>query len=241
MNVIKICLGVLLSFLVVVLTLNQIKIYRGPVQLMNITATGKATAVPDLATATLGVTSQGASPDDVKASNTQKMNAVIAYLKQAGINDKDIQTTGFYTSPRYQYQSGKSSIAGYQADQTVTVIFRKVNDSKTQLETCLNNVTQYGVNNIQGVSFSFSSNAALKEVAIKQAIENAKQQAVILTHEAGLNLGKLVNIIPGDGGAELTPMAYNMAAKMANGPVNTIALGSQDVSASVTLVYALGG
>lgn len=240
MDLIKKCLGVLLSVLVVVLTLNQIKLYRGPAQLMNITATGKATAVPDLATATLGVVSQGATPDEVKASSTQKMNAVIAYLKQAGVDDKDIQTTGFYTSPRYQYQSGKNTIVGYQADQTVTVVFRKVNESKTQLEATLNNVTQYGVNNIQGVRFSFSNDAALKDAAMKQAIAKAKQQAEALTSEAGLTLGRLVNIIPSDGGGEITPMAYNTAAKMATGPVNAIELGSQEVSTSVTLVYALG-
>lgn len=239
MEGIKKFLGVLLSVLVVVLILNQIKLYRGPVQLLNVTATGKATAVPDLATATLGVVSQGASPDEVKASSTQKMNAVIAYLKQAGVDGQDIQTTGFYTSPRYQYQSGKNSIVGYQADQTITVIFRKVNESKTQLETSLNNITQYGVNNIQGVRFSFSNDSDLKTRAMKQAIEKAKQQAEALTNEAGLALGRLVNIIPSDGGADVSPMAYNMAAKMAVGPVNTIELGSQEVSTSVTLVYVL--
>lgn len=239
MEGLKKLLGLLLAVFIVLLGLNQIKQYRTPGQVLNVSATGKATAVPDLATVTFGVSSQGATPDEVRISSTQKMNAATAYLKQTGIDDKDIQTTTLNISPRYQYQAGKNAIVGYQADQAVTVIFRKVNVSKAQLETCLSNATQYGVNNIQGVRFSFSDDESLKNLATKDAIQKAKQNAALLTSEAGLRLGRLINIIQNAGDIQVTPMAYNMAAKMASAPVNNVELGSQEVVSNVTLVYAL--
>lgn len=239
MENIKKCLGILLSILVMFLILNQIKLYQGTPQVINITGTGKVTAVPDLATATVGVVTQGLTPEEVKASSTQKMNSVLAYLKQMGVADKDIQTTGFYTTPRYQYQSGKNSIIGYQSDQTVTVIFRSVNESKKQLETSLDNIIQYGANNVQGVRFNFSDDEQLKQEATKQAILKAEKEAMSLTSEAGLKLGKLINIIPSGGDIQISPMAYSMAAKAAGGAVNNIELGSQEVVTSVTLVYTL--
>ena len=239
MEIIKKILGVLLSVLVVVLILNQVKGYRGEPQVLNVTATGKINAVPDLATAMLGVVSQGATPDEVKASNAQKMNAVIAYLKEMGVDAKDIQTTQFYISPRYQYQSGKNTIIGYQADQTLTVLFRKVNTSKNQLETSLDQVTQYGVNNIQGVRFSFSDDESLKQLATKQAIDKAKLTAENLTNQAGLKLGRLINIIQASGDIQISPMAFNMSAKMASAAPNAIELGSQEVATSVMLVYTM--
>ncbi|HEU5281425.1 MAG TPA: SIMPL domain-containing protein [Gammaproteobacteria bacterium] len=237
MEGLKKILGVLLSVLIVVLTLNQIKAYQGPAQHLNVTATGKISAVPDTATATLGVVTEGATPLDVKTNNTEKMNAVIAYLKQMNIPDKDIQTNRFNTSPRYQYQSGKNTIIGYQSDQTVTVIFRHIDTSPKQLEETLDGVIQQGANTIQSVNFSFSNDDALKQAATKQAIEKAKKNAAILTDEAGLNLGKLINIIPSTDEMPIQPMAYHSTAKMATNAINTIEPGSQDVSAGVTLVY----
>lgn len=239
MESIKKLLGVLLSVLVVVLIFNQVKALRGTPQIFNISATGKATAVPDLATATFGVVSQASTPEEVKVNGAGKMNAVIAYLKQMGVDSKDIQTTRFNISPRYQYQSGKNTIVGYQADQTVTVIYRKVDESKKQLETSLDAITQYGVNNIQGVSFSFSNDEKLKQLATQNAIEKAKQNAEALTVEAGLKLGRLINITQSSNDFQPSPMAYNMMAKAASAPANNIELGSQEVVSNVTLVYQL--
>lgn len=237
MEGLKKLLGGLLAVLLVVLILNQVKLYHGPAQLLNVTATGKATAVPDIATVTLGVVTQGATPLEVKTSSTQNMNAVIAYLKQSHIPDKDIQTSGFNTSPRYQYQGGKNTIIGYQSDQTVTVTFRGVDVSSKPLETTLDGVIQQGANTIQGVNFSFSDDELMKQQAIKQAVEKAKKNAAMLTEAAGLSLDKLINIVPSGGEMPMQPMAYNMAAKMAAAPVNAILPGTQEVSASVTLVY----
>lgn len=236
MEAIKKTLGILLIVLTGILILNQVKVYRGSAQTMSVSGTGKVTAVPDLAMVNIGVITQGETPEAVRVASTQSMNSIISYLKGLSIDSKDIQTANFTTSPRYQYQSGKNTIIGYEANQTVSVMLRHVDVSQKQLETVLSQVTQVGANNIQGVRFSFSNEDDFKQQATKQAIEKAKQSAQQLTTDAGLKLVKLVNIIPAQTDSSIMPMAYAMAAK-SNAITSDIEPGSQDVSSTVTLVY----
>src|SRR4051812_28007289 len=72
---------------------------------ITISGTGESYATPDTATFSYSVASQ---KDTVKAAQddaTAKSNAVSAYLKGAGIADKDIKTTDYSVSPRYEYQN----------------------------------------------------------------------------------------------------------------------------------------
>ena len=63
-------LGFLLIIFMVLLIVKQL---QHPLQTMRVLAEGKVTAVPDVATVTIGVASQGANPVDVKNSNNQKI------------------------------------------------------------------------------------------------------------------------------------------------------------------------
>jgi uncharacterized protein YggE len=230
-------LSILLGILLILLILNQLKTLRTPAQTMNISAVGRTTAIPDLATATIGVISQGATPSEVKNNNTQKMNAITDFLKKQDIEAKDIVTSTFYTSPRYNYTNGQNTIAGYQADQTVTVTFRNVDQSQAQIEKVLDGVITQGANQIQGVTFSFSNIDKLKQQAIKQAIEKAKDKAEQLTMDAGLTLGNIKNVIETANDYPM-PVMTNFAAKAAMpGRAAKIEPGSQEVTENITLVF----
>jgi len=227
--------GFLLIILLISLILNQFRNYQNAAQTLRVSAMGQVTGIPDLATVTVGVISQAATPVEVKNSNNQKMNAIIHFLKQQGVDAKDIQTSAFYTSPRYNYVNGQNNIVGYQADQTITVIFREIDKSQAKLEKALDGVVTQGANQIQGVNFSFSDSEKLKQKAIEQAIEKAKEKATLLTSAAGLELGDIKNIM--ESGEDFSrPMAVNFMVKAQRGAAN-IEPGSQEVTESVVLIF----
>lgn len=236
MDVIKKVLGVLLSVLVVLLILNQLQAYRGPAHLMNVSATGKVTTVPDMATVSIGVIAQANTAEEARVASSNSMNSILHFLQGLKIDPKDIQTTNFTTTPRYQYQDGKSTIIGYDANQTVNVTLRKIDQSQSQLQTVLSQVTQAGANSIQGVQFRLSTEDNFKKEATQQAIKNARVLAEQLAESSGLKLVKLVNIIPTQTDLPIMPMAYSMAAK-SNAVISNVEPGSQEISSTITLVY----
>src|SRR5689334_17369185 len=80
---------------------------------MQMTGHGEVMAAPDTAFVTSGVTSQGTTAREALDANTTDMTALIAALKDAGIDSKDIQTSGFSVNPNYVYSDARDA-NGYQ-------------------------------------------------------------------------------------------------------------------------------
>lgn len=228
--------GILLIILIVLLCINQIKAIDGTPQTMRISASGKVTAVPDLAIVTLGVESQGTDAVDVKNKNNQKMNQIINFIKQQGVDEKDLQTTGFYASPRYNYVNGQNNLIGYQASQSVTIKIKGIDKSQAQLEKILDGAVNNGANDVQGVVLSFLDTDVLKQSARKQAIEKAKQKAEELADESGLRLGRVINVVEGASDYPAPgPMASFAVRNKSIAP--NIEPGSQEVTETVSLIF----
>lgn len=232
--------GLLLNILMIVLILSQLKNMDQNSQTLKVSALGKITATPDVATVTLGVTSQGANPIEVKDKNNQKINQVIAFIKQQNIDTKDIKTTQFYAYPRYNYTNGQNTIVGYQSDQMVTITVRQIDKSRASLEKMVDGAVNNGANNIQGIYFSFSDDTKLRQEARVQAIANAKEKAEELANATDLKLGKIMNVL--ESGSEY-PQPLNAAPATMNferkSTTPTIEPGSQDITESMTVVFKI--
>jgi uncharacterized protein YggE len=96
---------------------------------LSATGEGVAVAVPDIAVVTIGVISNAHTAQAALASNSSDMAAVIATIKAAGIEDKDIGNTGFNLNPIYPPERRPSpeqpvKIIGYRVCNDVRVIIR---------------------------------------------------------------------------------------------------------------------
>lgn len=232
-------IAMLLIACMTMLLINQIRSFVRSPQVMHVSAEGQVTATPDTATIKIGVISEQTDSIAVKNQNNHKMNQVTDYLKKQGVNSQDIQTSELYISPKYHYTNGTNSIIGYQATQIVTVKIRKINTSKTMLEKLLSEVIHYGANNIQSIDLSFADTKQFKEAARINAINNANEKAKAIASAANLTLGKIINVIEG---AEHTnyPAARAMVAfnaTQAKSVEPNIQLGSQEVTANITLLF----
>jgi uncharacterized protein YggE len=157
-----------------------------------VTGEGKVTGQPDVAVLSLSMT---ALTDDVSGAfegvqgATQK---VMDFLKTAGVNEKDIQTTGFSISPESQYnpQTGVSTPLGIRVTNSLTVKMRdltKVGATVNEIVTLGGSLVQFG-----GVSFAIDDPAPLQQQARDKALVDAKAKAAQMAAGLGLTLGQPV-------------------------------------------------
>lgn len=248
-------LGVLLIIFVAILIaqkgndLKNVIKNQKPANTISVSADGKVTATPDLATVTIGVLSQGTTAVDVKNQNNDKVNKVIAFIKAQGIADKDITTSQFSFYPQQNYggvmsPSGSKvpTIVGYQGNQSVTVKVRGVDKDQAVLEKILDGAVNNGANEINGINLSIENPDALQQQAQQIAIANAKVKAQALAKAAGLSLGKVVSISEtGNNYPGPIPYALDSAMGMGGAVAKSIApniqTGSQDITESMSVVF----
>lgn len=159
---------------------------------------GEVRAAPDMATINSGVTTQGATAREALDANSTAMEELIATLKEAGIEARDIQTSGFSVNPNYVYSDARDEngytlppkIEGYQVSNTVTVVVRELDD----LGSILDQSVTVGANTVNGVSFSVADPADLLNDARKAAFADARERAELYAEAAGETLGDLESI-----------------------------------------------
>lgn len=215
---------------------------KNPKNTMSVSAEGKVSATPDLATVTLGVVSQGKNAAEVQDQNSSKINKIIDFVKQQGITKDDISTSQFNIYPRYDYVSGKNEINGYEARQTITIKVRGINQGTEKLGKVIDGATNNGANEVSGVSLSFEDPDNLRQTARQKAIEKAKEKAEELAKSAGIRLGKVVSVSESSGYGYPVPMyAEGMGGGFALDSVKSaspnIEPGSQDIIAQMTVVF----
>ena len=159
---------------------------------------GEVRAAPDMATINSGVTTQGATAREALDANTAAMTELIAALKAAGIEARDIQTSGFSVNPNYVYSDARDDLGysqppkinGYQVSNTVTVVVRDLED----LGAILDKSVTVGANTVNGVSFSVADPSELLDEARKAAFADARHKADLYAGVAGATLGELQSI-----------------------------------------------
>ena len=159
---------------------------------------GEVTAAPDTAFVNSGVTTQGATAREALDANTEAMEELIAALKDAGIERRDIQTSGFSVNPNYVYSDARDEngyslppkINGYQVSNMVTVRVREL-DSLGQI---LDRAVTVGANTVNGVTFSVADPSELYDKARRAAFADARRKAELYAEISGEALGELEKI-----------------------------------------------
>lgn len=207
-------------------------------RLISLSGTGEVRRAPDLAFVTTGVLSQGATAAEALAANTSAMNALFAALKDAGIAEKDVQTSNFMVQPRYNYhQENKApELVGYDVSNNVTITVRKIGD----LGALLDKVVQAGSNQINGIGFDVSEPSASLDEARKLATEDATRKAKIYAEAMGVTLGAVMSISEGVNIQPPMPLARGkvMMAEAAAAPV-PVAAGEQRLSVDVNITWEI--
>lgn len=212
---------------------------------ISISGTGEVAAAPDMAFVNSGVTSQGATAAEALAANTAAMNELITTLKAAGIESRDIQTSGFSVNPNYVYSDARDAngyqlppkITGYQVYNNVNVRVREL----AKLGSVLDKAVTVGANTINGVSFSVADPSKLYDEARKAAFADAKVKAQLYADVAGEELGKIRSINETQGMGTPMPQMMKASADTLSAGAVPVEGGELSYSINVQVTWDLAG
>lgn len=204
---------------------------------------GKVVAVPDVATFSFSVITQGGKDvAALQADNTTKANKVITFLKDAGVEEKDIKTINYSVNPRYQgFGCGPgqicppSQIVGYEITQTVDVKIRKFDT----VGDILAGIVAQGANSVSSLQFTVDDMKKLESEARGLAIKEAQEQAELVAEAGGFRLGSLLSVDDMSNGPYPYMASVDMKVMSEASVAPSIQPGSEEVVVRVSARYQI--
>jgi hypothetical protein len=203
--------------------------------LLTISAEGKVSGRPDMATINLGVTTEAQTAQAAMAANARQAAALIAALRHAGIGERDIQTANISVNPQQQYHDNEPPvITGYQANNSVTAKIRNIDNTGRVIDAAV----AAGGNTINGVYFSYQNPDAQTDAARRDAVANARHRAELYAQALNMHVVRIVAVSEGSAYSPPTPMpmARMAAAEAAPTPVQ---IGEVDTTANINVTFEL--
>lgn len=206
---------------------------------ISVSGEGKVEAVPDRAVLPVTVESKDRKLAAAKADNDKKTAALLAVAAQYKIPKEKIKTQGVYISPQYRWEqkTNKQIFDGYTVSRSVQITI----DEMEQAEKVIASLTEAGIDQVQGIQFTFANPEALEAEARKNAVADARAKAESLVAAAGAKLGKVLSIST-NGDARMPPImpmrAMAMEAKAADSAPPPLP-GLTSIEQSVSIVYEI--
>lgn len=161
---------------------------------ISVTGEGEVAVAPDMAILNLSVLREGETARAALTANSEAMKQVLAALKEAGVAERDLQTSGLSIQPRFA-QPGKErniepKITGYSVSNGLTVRVRKLTDAGAILDKAVT----LGVNQGGGIVFVKDDLKPTLTEARKLAVADAVARAKTLAEAADIKLGRILTI-----------------------------------------------
>jgi uncharacterized protein len=204
---------------------------------LTLSAYGEARIAPDMATITLGVDTADPTAAQAMRDNAARMAQVVAALKSAGIESRDLQTSNLSLSPQYVYEQNRPArLTGYQASNQLTV---RVTDL-TRLGAVADAVVSAGANTISSIGFGLANPVSAENTARVAAVKALEDKASLYAQAVGYRINRLVNLSEGGGYAPSPPRPMPLMAMRAEAVSPTpVEAGELNVRVDITGIFEL--
>jgi uncharacterized protein len=195
---------------------------------------GSVSVAPDYALLRSGVTSRAKTVKEAVDANSKLMAAVIAALKDAGIADKDIQTSRFSIQPVYAPQEPRTEprLTGYSVSNQVTVTIREIG----KVGDVLDRAIAAGATDAGNIAFLVSDPSKALDQAREAAVADARRKAEVYAKASGVRLGRVEWITEEAVGGPPMPMLAQRVTPMGAAPV-PISTGEDTLRARITVGF----
>lgn len=203
---------------------------------------GSVKVAPDVAVLNLGVETRADTAAAARTSAAEAMEAVLASLRKNGVQDRDIQTTGFQVQPITVFKQptggirdGEPMIVGYRVTNSATARVREL----ARVGTAIDDATEAAGNaiRINGIGFTVDNPKPLEEQARELALRDATAKAQQVARVAGVKLGR-PTLITLQGGAPIVDRQL-LAVAEARAAGTPISPGETQVTIAVQMAFAI--
>jgi uncharacterized protein YggE len=218
---------------------------------ISVSGEGEVLAVPDIGQFSFAVRAEGADAVEAQEASAEAINAILAYLNEAGVTQTDIKTQNYNLNPKYTYEErscvsdgycppGERVIDGYEVYQNVSVKVRDLDNAGT----LISGAGERGATNISSLQFTIDDESALQAEAREKAIADAKEKAEVLASDLGMRLDRIVGFQEGGGNNYAMMERATMAMDSEEGfggkmIAPSLPVGENEIRSNVTITYQL--
>jgi len=202
---------------------------------ITVSGTGTVSGTPDQLVLSMGVSVNAASVGTALSDASQAVRQVTAALRARGVAASDIQTAGLSIQPSYQPNSQTPD--GYGVTESLTATLRRLASAGGQIDAAVR--AGGNATTVEGISLNLADTSSLLARARAAAVADARVKASQYARALGQSLGPVVSVTD-QAAPEPFPFegqAFATAGRAASVPISP---GKQQLSVSITVVYALG-
>lgn len=203
---------------------------------INVNGEGRVSMTPDVAVLNLGVSMRDPQLATAQSNATAAMNKVREALKNAGVADKDIQTSNYSVYVEQDYNQPNQPVIGYNVNQMVTAKVRQIDKAGTVIQSAVD----AGANQINGIWFTLEDTSKAVRQARELAVADAQARAEQLASLSHATLGPVQTISEGYStpGAPV-PYPASGAAMDKGASAPSIDPGTMEVTVTVSVSYVM--
>lgn len=206
---------------------------------VTVNSTEQVSVVPDIAEIVYSIQTQGSDAQTCQEENSAASDQVVALLKQLGVAENSIRTTGYYLNPVYDWSGSMQVLTGYEAVTTLTISDLPMD----QVGEILTQSVDAGVNNIQSISYLSSEYDQAYQEALSLAVAAARTKAEALAQTEGYSVGEILSVQETSGYSEAryndTALAQSTMTAAAAEESVSIMPGELDIEASVVVEFSM--
>ena len=204
---------------------------------LDLTATGEVTRVPDLAIISAGVVTRSTTATGAIQQAATRMARVREALRQAGIADKDIQTSNISLNPEYTYVNNQPPrLNGYTASNQVSVRFRDITNAGSILDA----LVKEGANQINGPNLTIDKPEAALDEARARAVAQGRARADLYARSLGMRIVRVVSVSESGSSYPVPPpMPMYARAEASQAADSKIDPGEQKLQVNLAMTFEL--
>ena len=202
---------------------------------ISVNGEGRVFIKPDIAIINVGVSKQSFDLLPAQQQAADVINKVSDFLKSKGVEEKDIKTTSYNISPRYDYNEGIQIFRGYEVHQNLEIKIRDL----SKVGAIISGSAQAGANQVGSLQFTVDDPKAAANEARAKAIKEAREKAVKLSKDLGVGLKKIIAYNESQGGYQPPMPYYSKGAELGRGGDLVVPSGENEVLVNVSITYEL--
>jgi hypothetical protein len=157
---------------------------------INVSGSAEVKVAPDEIRLSVGVETRDQNLDVARQQNDERIAHALAFLKDAGVKDKDVQTDFISVVPDYDYNSSHVKPVAYIVRKSIEIRVTAI----TNFESIVTGLLTNGVNYIHGIDFRTSQLRKYRDQARELAVKAAKEKADAMASALGVKRGKVSSI-----------------------------------------------
>lgn len=196
--------------------------------IMTLYGSAEVSAIPDVAIIRLGVQTNGFNLGEIQTENATISQTILQSLSQLGVTE--IKTSQYIIDKNYIFENGTRVDQGY----TVRNIFEIQTKDLGNVGNIIDTAVENGSNIVDFVTFEVSNPDSYYQQALNQALDNAIQKSLSISHYLRLEVDPLlVRIVE----SSLPQPRFSQINTFREGVTTPIEPGKYTIHASVTVDF----